>query len=121
MKSILFVDDNDPFRSSFSRILRKEGYDVTEAGDGDDALRSLDQAVTDLMITDIIMPGKEGLETIHEVLSRFPQVKILAVSGGGRGSAMDYLKIAERMGAHGSIPKPFTREELLQKVREMIG
>ena len=74
-----------------------------------------DQAV-DLVITDLIMPEKEGVETISELRRRYPEIKIIAMSGGGMGGATDYLRLAKALGAGQTLAKPFTREVLLKMV-----
>ena len=75
----------------------------------------------DLLVTDIIMPRQEGLETIMELRRDFPDLKIIAISGGGRGKAADYLEIAGRMGADMTIEKPIDPDALLRAIEGMIG
>jgi CheY-like chemotaxis protein len=121
MKSILVVDDDDSFRTGLSKVLSQEGYETTACVDGAAALEAFRKRAVDLVITDIIMPEKEGLETILELRRIAPKLKIIAVSGGGRNGPEDYLPIAEHFGAARTLAKPFDKEQILQAVREVLG
>lgn len=121
MKKILFIDDNESFRISFSRILERQGYSIEQANDGSDGLKKFQAAAPDLVICDLIMPEMEGMETIQELLRLKPDLKIIAISGGGRVNPLDYLKIAEMMGAAEKLAKPFSSDELLSVVERLIG
>jgi CheY-like chemotaxis protein len=121
MKRILFIDDNEPFRVSFARILERQGYTVVQAGDGLEGLRKFEEERPDLIICDLIMPEMEGMETIQELLRRKPDVRIIAISGGGRVNPLDYLKIAQMMGAVEQLAKPFSSDELISVVERLIG
>jgi YesN/AraC family two-component response regulator len=91
------------------------------AGNGTAATQLLRQQAVDLVITDIFMPEKEGIETILELRTRWPDLKIIAISGGGGQHGVDYLAAAEQLGAIRSMGKPFRREELLAVVRAALG
>jgi DNA-binding response OmpR family regulator len=121
MKRILFVDDDEPFRLSFSLILEKAGYEIEQAEDGRVGLRKFKEHPPDLVICDLIMPDVEGLETMREIHEIDKTTKILAISGGGRVNAVYYLKVAQMMGAVVTLAKPFTREELIGAVEKLIG
>lgn len=121
MSQILFIDDNEPFRVSFSRILVKQGYTVDQAGDGVEGLKKFRASPADLVICDLIMPEMEGMETIQELLRIRPNLKIIAISGGGRVNPLDYLKIAQMMGASEKLAKPFSSDELIAAVERLIG
>lgn len=121
MKRVLIVDDDDQFRLMLRRILEKEGYDVIEAADGNQGISAFRQRKADLVITDIIMPEKEGVETIVALRQEFPSVKIIAVSGGGRNAPGDYLILANKLGAQVTMEKPLDRNRLLEQVRELTG
>lgn len=95
-----------------SETLRVMGYEVTTADDGQVGVNVYDPLKMDLVITDIIMPNKEGVETIMDLRKRNPFVKIVAMSGGGRASSIDYLSIARRFGAKHVLSKPFAYDEL---------
>ena len=79
------------------------------------------QAAADLVITDIVMPGKEGLEVLMALRKIHPPVKIIAISGGGRGDATDYLRMATKMGAARVLSKPFSNEALLAAIDAVLG
>ncbi len=108
------------FRWMLSEMLKREGYEVQTADNGVDGVRLLDEADFDLVITDIIMPEKEGLETIMDIMNRNPGSKVIAISGGGRSSAGSYLKTAEYFGAVRSFQKPFDKSDFLDAVRDLI-
>lgn len=117
MKRILIVDDDAQFRLMLRRILEREGYEVFEACDGKQGLTAFRRLRTDLVITDIIMPEKEGVETILALRREFPAVKIMAVSGGGRNAPGDYLTLAKKLGAQVTMEKPLNRSQLLEEVK----
>jgi DNA-binding response OmpR family regulator len=121
MARILVVDDNAVVRKVIRQALELEGHDVMVAEDGNEALDCFRERVADLVITDIVMPGKEGIETILELRLLETDVKILAISGGGLVSPSVYLTSAKLLGADGSIAKPFTARELIEAVDELLG
>mgnify|MGYP001486876547 FL=1 len=116
MARILVVDDEEGIRTLIRNMLVREGHQVTTACDGVEALRVVDSQAVDLVITDLIMPEMEGVEMISELRRRFPAIKIIAMSGGGMGGAVDYLRLAKALGAGQTLAKPFTREVLLKMV-----
>jgi CheY-like chemotaxis protein len=118
--SILVIDDDETIRVLLRTILEREGYRVVDAPDGDKGLRQYQESPTDLVITDLIMPGKEGIETIRDLRKKFPHVKIIAVSGGGRIGPESYLKMAKGVGALRTLSKPFDRLVLLKTVQEVM-
>ena len=120
MTRILLVDDDQQFRSMLSESLRRAGYDVTEARDGSEGITLYRDQPSDLIITDLIMPEKEGLETIQEYRRNYPGVKIIAISGGSRNGPVDYLKIAKAFGAQHALAKPFLRQELLDVITQVL-
>lgn len=117
---ILVIDDEEPVRIALRQMLEKEGYGVEEAPNGAVGMELLRDHPADLMITDLFMPEKEGIETMIEVRKCFPQVKIIAMSGGGRVGALDLLPMAESFGALRTLAKPFERKELLDAVRAVL-
>jgi DNA-binding response OmpR family regulator len=121
MTRILLVDDDESFRRMLHLTLVRAGYDVVDAGDGNKALKLFRAQPPDLVLTDLIMPDREGLETIMELRSIQPDVKIIAMSGGGRSRPGDYLKVARQMGAARVLAKPFSNQELLDAVRAVIA
>ncbi len=112
MARILLIEDNQAQREILRQILEKLGHAVIEAADGDDGLARFAEGGADLVLTDLIMPGKEGLETIQEFRRIYPQVKIIAMSGGARVGANDYLNVAKRFGADCILAKPFSSAAL---------
>jgi CheY-like chemotaxis protein len=121
MSRILIIDDERPVRAVLRQMLEKEGYEVDEAMDGAVGIRLLQTCPADLVITDLFMPEKEGIETMMEVRRHFPEVKIIAISGGGRMGKLDLLPMAKSFGAQRILAKPFERKELLQTVREVLA
>ena len=120
MAYILVIDDDDQIRALLQQVLERAGHKVVSAADGNQGIKLFRAQAADLIITDIIMPEKEGLETIMELRRDFPEVRIIAISGGGRMKPDEYLHLAERCGAHRTLTKPFWREELLAAVRECL-
>lgn len=116
MKKILVIDDNPVVRNTLGRILQGASYEVISAGDGRQGMAAFRKEQPDLVITDIIMPEQEGLETIRQILSERPDAKIIAISGGGRMGSTDFLRIARKVGATEVLPKPFDPDDLLQLV-----
>ena len=121
MALILIIDDDDQIRRVLRKTLERDGYDVADAPNGKEGIRLYRENPADLVITDIIMPEKEGIETIMDLRREFPEVKIIAMSGGGRIGPEDYLHMAKGLGAQRTLTKPLERDELLRVVRELIG
>jgi len=112
----LVIDDDDFVRATIAAILESAGYDVIEASDGQQGLQQFLRNAVDLVITDILMPSKEGIETIVDIRQRDREVRIIAVSGGGNLGSSSVLHAARRLGADAVLSKPFTKDELLAKV-----
>lgn len=121
MKRILLVDDDDLFRRMLALILTKLGYEVREARNGKEAIKLFDDSAPDVVLTDLIMPEKEGLETIAELRQSHPNVKIIAMSGGGRVSAFDHLRVAKAMGADQILAKPFSNEAVAAALEMVLN
>ncbi len=121
MARILVVDDEIEIRQLLRQLLEREGYEVIEAPDGDVAVRLFRENPADLVITDIIMPEKEGIKTIFELRHDYPGVKIIAISGGSRVEPQAYLDTAEAFGAIRSFVKPFSTREMIEAVRELLA
>lgn len=116
---ILIIEDDELLRAQLGRRLRREGYDVDEAEDGAVGLQRFEATRADLVITDLVMPNREGLETISALRAEAPNLPIIAMSGGVRGT-QDFLRIAKMMGAAAAFSKPFELEDLLAKIRELL-
>lgn len=121
MPKILVVDDDAMVRTTVSTILRHHGFEVDLAVNGKQGLAAFREAAPDLVITDIIMPEKEGLETIIEMRRARPAIKIIAMSGGGRVGNSDFLRMAKSLGADAVIPKPFGPGDLLGCVKTCLA
>jgi len=117
---ILVIDDEEEVRDIIKQMLELEGYEVITAVDGNQGIKLFKQEPADLVITDIIMPDKEGIETIIELRNQFPDVKIISISGGGRIGPHDYLNMAKKLGAERSFTKPFERKKLLKAIEELL-
>jgi len=120
MTRILAIDDDIEIREMLKQLLERAGYEVLLAPDGKEALKLHQSNPVDLIITDIVMPEKEGLETIVEFHRQSPRVKIIAISGGGKIDANQYLTLAEMLGAQKTFSKPFELKKLLEEVRELL-
>ncbi len=121
MQHVLLIEDDDSIRKLFRVMLERDGYRVTDVANGLLGLEAHAQDPADLIITDMFMPEKEGIETIMEVRKNDADVKIIAISGGGTQGSLDYLTIAKALGAARTLPKPVTREQLLTSVREVLA
>ena len=118
---ILLIDDDEQFREMLAELLKRNGYDVIETYDGINANSLYLEHQPKLVITDVIMPEKEGIETIIDLKREFKDVKIIAISGGGRTNAMDNLRSARLLGADKTLEKPFDNKEILNIIKELIG
>ena len=117
MARILVIDDDDQVRDFFREMLEHVGYEVVEASDGNAGIARFTEDPTDLVITDIMMPGKDGLETIEELRRSFPDVKIIAITGEGIHS----LPVAYDLGAVRIFEKPIVVNEIREAVRELLN
>jgi len=121
MTRILVIDDEEQIRQLLRIMLEKDGYGVIDAADGEDGLQLFRRERPDLVITDLIMPKKDGLSTIMELKQEFPAVKIIAVSGGGAIEPKRYLSLAQGLGALRVLYKPIMRDELITMVRQLLA
>jgi len=120
MARILIIDDEPQIRSMLTLMLAREGYEIVEASDGVAGIKIYRQNPADLIITDLIMPNKDGIGMIIDLKKEFPDVKIIAMSGGGLNKPDGYLKGAKKLGAACTLTKPIDREEMLNAVRETL-
>jgi len=121
MARILVIDDEELVRFTVRKALESEGHEVTEAENGEEGLTSQTATPFDLVISDLIMPVKEGVETIIQLRRDFPVLPIIAMSGGGRTKEGDLLRAAQSLGASNTLPKPFTNTDLLLCVNECLN
>ncbi len=121
MARILVIEDDSMLRLMLQQMLEHNGHNVLVASDGMEATRLYQKhSDIDLIVTDVLMPEKDGLEVIMEIRNKLPQVKIIAISGGGRISHTDYLIAARRLGAHATLSKPFARQELMDAINSLL-
>ncbi|MFC1629367.1 response regulator [Gemmatimonadota bacterium] len=118
-QTILVIDDEENIRELVRAILENAGYTVLEAADGSIGIEVFRANQVDLIITDLIMPGKEGIETISELKKEQPDVKVIAMSGAVNSST--YLHMAGSLGADETISKPFHMHELLETVERLLN
>ena len=116
MARILLIEDEEISRYAVCQILENAGHEVTEAENGNEGIALQKAQPFDLIVTDIIMPEKEGVETIIELKRDYPTLPIIAISGGGRTRNLDFLALAKQYGADDVLAKPFSEEELVQCV-----
>ena len=131
MGSILIIDDEEDIRDALQMVLESVGHDVKVASNGNEAVELQRGEPADLIITDVIMPGKDGVETIKEIRQEFPGIRIIAISGGGGVQPTEYvpeaitttayLAAAKEAGADMVFTKPFERKELIQAVDDLFG
>ncbi|HXN36202.1 MAG TPA: response regulator [Opitutaceae bacterium] len=120
MAQILLIDDDDGVRSLMRLALVGSGHTVIEASDGEEGLQLFPQANADLVITDMVMPGKDGAEVLTELQKMHPPVKVIAISGGSRHGFADNHEVAERLGAAKVLAKPFSCAALLAAIDEVL-
>ncbi len=121
MPTILLIDDEAPLRKMLRTLLERNGFQVLEAPDGRHGVALYKAHHPDLVITDLIMPEKEGLEVIRELKVLDPDVKIIAVSGGGIVDPVMYLKLAENFGAQYALSKPISNKDLLSIINTLLA
>lgn len=121
MARILVFDDEPSILLMIKKMLEKAGYEVEVALNGKEGMELFDRNKPDLLITDIIMPEKEGLETIFELRRKYPELKIIAISGGGRIGPDGYLPGAKLLGANAVFAKPLIQKEFLQTISDLLG
>lgn len=121
MATILVIEDEDLVLETMQIMLEEGGHAVTCAANGREALKKLEDGTFDMIVTDIIMPEVDGLQLLTEVRKRIPGIKIIAVSGGGRISANDYLQTASVLGADAVLPKPFSMSDLTVAVKQVLA
>lgn len=121
MPTILLIEDDADVRSMLAMMLVREGYEVRETASGKHAIALYRECPSDLVITDIVMPDTDGLETIMSFRREFPDAPIIAISGGGRVAPDTYLESAQLFGASRTFRKPVRRDDLIQAIRELVG
>ncbi|MBU1941143.1 MAG: response regulator [Candidatus Thermoplasmatota archaeon] len=120
MERILVIDDDVCVLNLLHFVLVCEGYEVLKASGGKEGMKLHRENPVDLIITDLIMPEKDGIEIIRELTSESPNIKIIAISGGGQIGPEDYLHMAKVFGAKRTLAKPIGRDELVRTVKEVL-
>ena len=122
MLKVLIIEDDVEFRTVLKDMLERKGFEVYEASEGEEGIKVYNETPTEVVITDIIMPNKEGMETIIEFKRDFPDAKIIAMSGGGKGAATSYLKAASLFpNVKYTFQKPFPIADLLKVVESLVS
>lgn len=121
MPKILLIDDEEAVLNMLETFFQREGFDVLVASDGDKGLAINRATHVDIVVTDILMPHKEGFETIREFRKEFPRIKIIAISGGGRNNADTYLEFAKTFGADRAFSKPLDLAKLREAVEGLLA
>ena len=121
MPRLLIIDDERLARLTLRKILERAGHEVMEASTGNEGLAMFRAKPCDLVITDIIMPEKEGIQTIIELKRDFPNARVIAMSGGGRTHNMDFLRLASKCGAERVLAKPFAMDDVSAAINDVLG
>jgi len=121
MARILVIDDEPYILMMLKKMLEKAGHEVDMAVNGEEGMELFNKYHADLIITDIVMPEKEGLETIRELKKKHPKLKVIAISGGGRVDSKEYLDSARLFGASRIFKKPFKQKEIINAVEELLS
>ena len=121
MAHILVIDDEELVRYSLKSLLEEDGHEVTVAADGVEGIQKLRANGFDLVITDIVMPRKEGIETIGEIKTSYPGLKVIAISGGSRIGTKNMAERAVSVGADLVLAKPFSNDVLFESIDHLLG
>ena len=120
MARVIVIDDQEPIRRIVRRALEQAGHEVFDASDGEIGVRLLAQHPADVVISDIFMPGQDGIQTLRQLRKDFPAVKVIVMSGGDSTGLLDLRRDAELLGAVKSLPKPFTAREIVEAVKSVL-
>ena len=120
MARIIVIDDQEPIRRIVRRALEQAGHEVLDASDGEMGLELLGRHAVDAVLSDIFMPGVDGIQTLRQIRKQFPQVKVIVMSGGDSTGLLDLRRDAELLGAVKTLPKPFTTHEIVSIVNSVL-
>lgn len=120
MTKILIIEDDEEVCEYLESVLSRAGYECLCASNGKTGVELFMTDPADIVITDIIMPEKDGIETIMDLRRRNSRLKVIAISGGGRAEPENYLHSAKLLGANKTMKKPFTNEEMLQAISDLL-
>jgi DNA-binding response OmpR family regulator len=121
MAKILVVDDDPLVRASLTDALEESGYNVAEAINGRDGLKALEREPFDLVVLDILMPERDGIETIRAIRKTWTRLPVLAISGGDKTGWFDFLRMASSLGANDTMAKPFGSSDFVARVERLLG
>lgn len=121
MPGILIVEDDDELREMLNVSLVRRDFSVFEASNGKEAILHFKPSITDVVVTDIIMPEEDGLKVIMRLRELKPSIKIIAISGGGKAGPGSYLNLAKALGADAIFSKPFPINDLIIKIEELLN
>lgn len=121
MPGILLVEDDNDLREMLRDTLSRKNFTVLEAVDGKEAILHFKPAVTDLVVTDLIMPEEDGLKVVMKLKEIKPGLKVIAISGGGKVGPGSYLNVAKALGADAIYSKPFSLNDLVDKIEELLN
>lgn len=121
MKRILIIDDDTEFRKMLTVSVAQAGYEIVEAANGKEGMKKYQSEKIDLVVTDIFMPEKEGIETIMELRAIDPDIKIIGISGGGIHKEFGFLENLSDFGAQRTFQKPFALQDFLVAIEELLG
>jgi DNA-binding response OmpR family regulator len=120
MAGILIVEDDRELREMIAISLKRRKFTVIEAGNGKEAIMHFKPSITDLVVTDIIMPDEDGLKVIMKLRELKPSIKVIAISGGGKAGPGSYLNLAKALGADAIFSKPFSLNDLVERIENML-
>lgn len=120
MPSILLIEDDKDLREMLLAAISRKDYAVMEAANGKEALAHFKPGLTDLVVTDLIMPEEDGLKVIMKIREMKPSIKVIAISGGGKAGPGSYLDLAKALGADAIYSKPFSVADLIIKIDELL-
>src|SRR6058998_3441516 len=120
MARIIVIDDQEPIRRIVRRALEQEGHEVLDASEGEMGMQLLERHTAAVVITDIFMPGQDGILTLRQIRKKFPAVKVIVISGGDSTGLLDLRHDAELLGAVKSLQKPFSAREIMDVVRDVL-
>ena len=121
MARILVVDDDAMVRGTIRASLQRAGHDVVEAGDGLEAIAVLERSEVALVVSDIIMPEVDGIGLLLKLRKQYPELRVIVISGGGRTQNVDFLRMAQTLGADHVLAKPFSPDQLQQAVQAVLA
>ncbi len=120
MARVLVIDDQEPIRRIVRRALEHDGHEVFDASDGEMGMQMLARHSADVVISDIFMPGQDGILTLRQIREQYPAVKVIVISGGDSTGLLDLRRDAELLGAVQTLPKPFTAREIADAVKSVL-